>query len=144
MRLMSMRGGAAVAGTVMVLLTGCSGQTARPTPLSFTHAKGPSARPFFPVQALCAKRVPGAQHAVATTVGQVRRSGLGIVGPSVRVRRFATNEPAANPAGFCYRWLPVRQADEWWGVSYSGATVHIGGFGGVKRDMGAFDGSAFD
>jgi len=69
---------------------------------------------------------------------------LGIVGPSIQVRNFAVSEPASSPAAFCYRWISARQSDEWWGVSYAGAAVHIGGFGGVKRDMGVFDGTAFD
>lgn len=54
-----------------------------------------------------------------------------------------SDAPSA-PAAYCYRWLPERQSDEWWGVSASGAVVRIGGFGGVKDDMGTFDGAAFD
>ena len=141
MRRMTIRQRAVVVGIALAFITGCTSTT---TPVTMTHAKGPAAPPVLSVQALCARTVPGSQHAVPTTVGKVRHSGLGVLGPSPRVLAFAPGESDGNRAAFCYRWLPARQADEWWGVSDSGGVVHIGGFGGVKRDLGVFDGGAFD
>ena len=150
MRLMTMR---LHSTAVLVLLAtvGCQGtspqaavqtKAARPSAgLSLTRTVG---TPIPNVQALCGRVVPGSQHSVPTTVGKVRRSGLGVVGPSPRVANFAQGEADASRAAFCYRWLPDRHSDEWWGASYSGVAVHIGGFGGVKRDLGVFDGRAFD
>lgn len=57
-------------------------------------------------------------------------------------KNFAPHEPPTAPAASCYRWLPHQALDEWWGVSASGMAVRIGGFGGVRHDLGVFDGAA--
>lgn len=145
MRRMSMRRRAVGTCTLLALVTGCSGHVASPTPRAAPRpAKASTVSPAFDPKAVCAQRVPGARHAVETTVGQVRRQGLGLVGPTGAVRTFAASELASNPAAFCYRWLPARHLDEWWAASDSGATLRVGAFGGEQHDLGVFDGASFD
>ena len=150
MQLMSM-GLHATGVLVLLAVVGCQGtspQATVPTNPAGSSAALSSTRtvatPSPNVQALCGRLVPDSQHAVPTTVGQVRRSSLGLVGPPPRVANFAQGEGDEGRAAFCYRWLPDRHLDEWWGASYSGASVRIGGFGDVKQDLGVFDGRAFD
>ncbi|MGZ4532839.1 MAG: hypothetical protein ACXVXP_10865 [Mycobacteriaceae bacterium] len=99
---------------------------------------------MFSPSVACASKVPEAQHVVQVTVGEVRQQGLAIVGPSPAVRGFAASDAPSALAAYCYRWLPKRQLDEWWGVSASGTVLRIGAFGGETRDLGTFDGGAFD
>lgn len=132
--------GTAVACLLLALGVGCTG----PQPRRPSHAAPAGSSLLSSLAATCAREVPGAQHVVVTTAGHVREQGLGLVGPRPVVRSFAAGEPSVSAAAYCYRWLPRLGRDEWWGVSRSGAAVLIGAFGGETRDLGTFDGAAFD
>lgn len=137
--------GSGVALAMLALVVGCTGHqsssTSQATP---RHSAAQQAVHAFSPSAACARKVPGAQHVVQVTVGQVRRQGLGIIGPSPAVKSFAAGEAPSALAAYCYRWLPTRHLDEWWGVSASGPAVRIGAFGGETHDLGTFNGEAFD
>lgn len=145
MRRMAMRGRTAVVAAVCVLASGCTAHQSSPASQAISRSSaGPQAGPGFSPSAACAAKVPGAQHVILVTVGQVRRQGLGIVGPAPAVASFAANDAASDKAAYCYRWLPTEHLDQWWGVSASGAAVLIGAFGGETHDVGTFEGGAFD
>lgn len=128
----------------LVLVTcGCTSERMTPKSVAPAQSSASTAPLAFSPQRACAERVPGAQHSLLTTVAKVRRSGMGlIVTPAART--FAPGAWPDDPAAYCYRWLPDQALDEWWGVSGSGASVRLGGFGGVHRDLGVFDGAATD
>lgn len=148
MRHMSMRSRAAVACSLLVLVVSCSSHKPAPPASGSRKSSSPpasasaSATAFRALQT-CTHSVPGAQHAVAVTVGQVRKQGIGLGGPRPPVRNFSPSDSPSAPAAYCYRWVPARHLDEWWGVSASGTAVKIAALSGVTRDVGTFDGAGF-